>query len=123
MQMSIKQLSDIWPKSSLESHSFHKIFLISDICTTCSSASDKTCFNHNGACFYRQCGKYNWYEARHGCHQKNMHLAVSVMDSDEGLQSWLMERCKRVWLGYSKEDWYYLNPLEGNMFILHFKLV
>ena len=36
------------------------------------------------------------------------------MNSDEGLQTWLNDkRCKRVWLGYSKEDWYYPTTPEG----------
>ena len=40
------------------------------------------------------------------------------MDSDEGLQSWLNDKtCRRVWLGYSKEDWYNLTRLEGKLFI------
>ena len=90
------------------------LFIISDECSTCSSASRGACFHHNGTCFYRQCGNNNWYEARSRCIELNMHLAVSVMDSDEGLQSWLYDKtCSRVWLGYSKEDWYYSTPSKG----------
>ena len=80
----------------------------------CLSASRGTCFYYNGACFYGQCGNYNWYEARSRCDQLNMHLAVSVMKADKKLQSWLDgQTCRRVCLGYSKEDWYYLSPSKG----------
>ena len=92
--------------------------LISGECQICSSTSKGTCFHHNGVCFSRQCGNYNWYEARSRCKELNMHLAVSVMDLDEGLQSWLSDQtCRRVWLGYSKEDWYYPNQSIGTNFI------
>ena len=88
------------------------IINISGKCPICSSAPSETCFYHNGACFYRQCGNYNWYEARSKCQQLGMHLSVSVMES--GLQSWLnAQACMKVWLGYSKEEWHYISPSTG----------
>ena len=94
----------------------YNFVLFSGECPSCSSVTSGSCFRHNGVCFYRQCGNYNWYEARSRCKQLNMHLAVSVMESYEGLQSWLYDKtCSRVWLGYSKEDWYNSSPGKGNV--------
>ena len=46
-----------------------------------------------------------------------MHLAVSVIESDKGLQSWIKDdTCRRVWLGYSKEDWYNFSPMKGKIY-------
>ena len=94
------------------------IQLISGDCSICISASPKNCFSFNGACFYRQCGNYNWYEARSRCKDLNMHLAVSVMNVQKDLESWLNdETCSRLWIGYSKEDWYFESTSNGKMLL------
>ena len=93
--------------------------LISGECSfICPSVPNGTCFDHNGTCFYRQCGTFNWYEARASCKKVNMHLAVSFIKLDKDLESWLdAQSCDKVWLGYSKEDWYYTPPNAGKRFM------
>ena len=102
-------------KINLKIHDLHTLLLVSGECPGYSLEPPEASFYHNGACFYRQCGNFNWYEARSKCHQLNMLLAVSVWN-----HSWLYDkRCPKVWLGYSKEDWYYLSPSEGESVILY----
>ena len=84
-------------------------------CNTCNAARNGACSHqNNGACFYLECGNYSWYEARSRCDQLNMHLAVSIMESNKDLLTWIDDKpCENVWLGYSKEDWYYSTPTKG----------
>ena len=49
-----------------------------------------------------------------------MHLAVSVVESDKRLNLWLdYKSCQKVWLGYSKEDWYYNTVSKGKCNNVH----
>ena len=68
------------------------------------------CYHYRGTCFHRYCGADNWFDARSKCKKLDMNLAVSVLDnkSHPDLQGWMKSSsCSKLWLGYSKEDWYY----------------